>query len=77
MPTRFTHLNCKVETTFTELEGGALHEHVTLSVDASCPLTLALEESAGRSLNPANISKWKECPTRVRSTKYGFEIYNR
>jgi hypothetical protein len=72
MPTRFTHMNCKVETTFTELEGGALHEHVTLSVDASCPLSLALEESA-----PFPPSLPKRGSTRVRSTKHGFEIYNR
>jgi len=73
MPTRFTHLNCKVETTFTEIEGGALHEHVTLSVDASCPLSLAIEEQAGRPVPQLPVRG----TTRVRSTKHGFEIYNR
>ena len=73
MPTRFTHLNCKVETTFTEIEGGALHESVTLSVDASCPLSLAIEEQAGRPVPqlPARGS------SRVRATRYGFEVVSK
>jgi len=73
MPTRFTHLNCKVETTFTEIEGGALHESVTLSVDASCPLSLALEEQAGRPIPQLPVRG----TTRVRATKHGFELVER
>ena len=70
MPTRFTHLNCKVETTFTESPNGSLNEHVTLSVDPLCPLSLAIEEQAGRPIPqlPARGS------SRVRATRYGFEV---
>jgi hypothetical protein len=73
MPTRFTHLNCKVETTFTQLPDGALTEHVTLSVDPSCPLTLALEESAGRPVPQLP----RRGTQRVRATKFGFELVER
>ena len=72
MPTRFTHMNCKVETTYTQHPDGSLGEHVTLSVDASCPLTLALEESA-----PFPPSLPKRGTTRVRATKHGFELVER
>jgi hypothetical protein len=73
MPVRFTHLNCKVETTFTQHPDGALSEHVTLSVDPSCPLSLMIEEQAGRPVPqlPAKGS------SRVRATKFGFELVER
>jgi hypothetical protein len=73
MPTRFTHLNCKVETTFTENSNGTLHESVTLSVDPTCPLSLLIEEQAGRPIPqlPARGS------SRVRATRYGFEVVSR
>lgn len=50
MPTRFTHLNCKVETTFVIQPNGDYREEVVLSVDESCPLTLAREERYGQNL---------------------------
>jgi hypothetical protein len=69
---RFTHLNCKVETTFTLLVDAALNEHITLSVDPTCPLSLMIEESVSF---PPSLPK--RGTTRVRATKHGFEIYDR
>ena len=76
MTVRFTPQGCKVETTCTIQPNGTYTESVTLSVDPASTLALAVEESAGRSLDPSNISKWTECPsrTRVRATRHGFEV---
>jgi hypothetical protein len=70
MTIRFTQQNCKVETTYTQHPDGALTEHVTLSVDPTCPLSLLIEEQAGRPVPqlPARGS------SRVRATRYGFEV---
>jgi hypothetical protein len=73
MTIRFTQRNCKVETTYTQHPDGALTEHVTLSVDPLCPLSLAIEEQAGRPVPQLPVRG----TTRVRATRYGFEVVSR
>jgi hypothetical protein len=73
MTIRFTQQNCKVETTFTIQPNGSYSENITLSVDPTCPLSLLIEEQAGRPIPqlPARGS------SRVRATRYGFELVER
>lgn len=79
MVVRFTPQGCKVNTTCVIQPNGTYSEFIELSVDPASTLSLDVEENAGRSIGPSNISKWVECPTRtrVRATKYGFELVER
>jgi hypothetical protein len=79
MTTRFTSQGCKVVTTCVIQPNGTYTENIELSVDPASVLSLEVEEHAGRAIGPSNISKWTECPTRtrVRATKFGFELVPR
>jgi len=73
MTVRFTPQGCKVETICTIQPNGTYTESITLSVDPTYPLSLLIEEQAGRPVPqlPARGS------SRVRATRYGFELVER
>jgi len=80
MPTRFTSLGCKVETTYIIQPNGQYREQIVLSVDPASDLSLAIEESARRTVGTwtgpaANLHNLPR--TRVRATKHGFELVRR
>lgn len=67
MTVHYMRSGCKVETKFTLQPSGAVHEEITLSVDPTSQLALAVEESPGkvvRELSPRNVAKWLPCPPK-------------
>lgn len=72
MATRFTNQNCKVETTYSSNSDGRTTEHITLSVDPASALTLAIDERSRFVLQTPTLPR--RGSSRVRSTKYGFEL---
>ncbi len=75
MTIRFTPQGCKVETTCTIQPNGTYTERVVLSVDPASQLSLVIEERASRAVGYTQAPK--SSLRRVRSTKYGFELYER
>ena len=75
MVVRFTSQGCKVDVTCTIQPNGTYTEHVELSVDPASQLSLVIEERASQAVGAAAIIARAE--TRVRATKYGFELVER
>ena len=71
MTVRFTPQGCRVEKTFSVAEGGIVHEHITLSVDPASELSLLVEDHSNRPYIPPAAPRGS---TRVRTTKFGFEL---
>ena len=71
MTVRYTPQGCKVEKTFSILPDGGVHESITLSVDPGSQLALAVEE---RSTQPYEPPAAPRGSTRVRATRFGFEL---
>lgn len=80
MTIRFTLQGCKVETTCVIQPNGTYTESIELSVDPASQLSLEVEENAGRNVNDVR-DKWREVSergrSRVRATKFGFELMPR
>jgi hypothetical protein len=70
---RYTHQGCKVETRYIVHPNCTRRTDITLSVDPASELSLVVEERAGQQAVPEKVSPVR----RVRSTKYGFELYER
>ena len=75
MTVRFTTQGCKVETTCVICPNGTYTEQVVLSVDPASQLALAVEERAGYA--PEARTELPRGQTRVRATRYGFELVER
>jgi hypothetical protein len=71
MTIRFTQQGCKVETTFVPQPNGALAEHIVLSVDPASSLALSVAERAGQPIPQPVLPRGS---SRVRSTRFGFEL---
>jgi hypothetical protein len=71
MTVRFTPQGCKVEKTFTITGDGAVHERITLSVEPGSELSLMVEDRSNRPYTPPRPLG---SSTRVRSTRFGFEL---
>ncbi len=76
MTVRFTPQCCKVETTCVICPNGRYTENVTLSVDPASMLAIETEENAGRPV-ASRSTEGKVTNTRVRATRYGFELVAR
>jgi hypothetical protein len=77
MTVRFTSQGCRVETTCIIQPNGTYTEAVTLSVDPASALALEVEESAGQAVAARVASLPARGTSRVRATKYGFELVPR
>jgi hypothetical protein len=71
MVVRFTNRGCKVDTTYTIQPNGQYWEQIELSVDPASQLALEVEENAGQ---PVALRTPSRGSSRVRSTRFGFEL---
>jgi hypothetical protein len=73
MTVRYTPQGCRVETRYIIHPNYTQRMDITLSVDPANEISFATEEKTGQVIG----QRTTEGKVRVRSTKHGFELYER